>query len=266
MILHAYTSTYNDLWMIQRYVKHWSQYATKIFVYDDDSTDGTREFLASCSPLVEIKSPGFHGIDEILLQEMRCREYKVHSRGVADWCVIGDSDEFHYHPDFRKRLEEYQAKDAIAVVSHGYQMFSDKRPDDGQLLTDCIKTGIADHMYDRVIFRPGIDITIGIGHHGFTIADVNYREFQRAGQNIRTSEERLQGQHRVIQNDQAFKMLHYKYISRDHVIERHNRIWSRSSDRNKERGWGIHTSPEWKSYYSVGWYENMLKEARPCLE
>jgi hypothetical protein len=265
-ILHAYTSTYNDLWMIQRYVQHWRQYADRIFVYDDDSTDGTSEYLDSQAPLVVRMSPGFHGIDEILLQEMRCREYKLHSRGVADWCVIGDSDEFHYHPEMLKRLDELKSKDAIAVVSHGFQMFSDTRPDDGVLLTDYIKTGIADHMYDRVIFRPEIDITIGVGHHGFTIDNVNYREFQRAGQTIHTSDEKLQGQHRVIQNEYQFKMLHYKYIARDHVVERHNRTWSRCSDRNKERGWGVHTSPEWHSYYSVDWYDKMLKEAKPCFD
>jgi hypothetical protein len=264
-VLHAYTSTFNDIYMIQFYVRHWAQYASKIFVYDDDSTDGTREFCQSMAPLVELKSPGFHGIDEILLQEMRNREYKLNSRGVADWCVIGDSDEFHYHPNMLAKLDELKQAGCLAVISHGYQMFSEVAPQGEVQMMDTVKTGIPDHIYDRVIFNPQIDISIGIGHHGFTIENVNYREFIRAGQRIATSPPDLQSRFSVLQNDHAFKMLHYKYLSREHVKERHNRVWSRSSDRNKKNGWGAHLAPDWNSYYGISWYEKKLKEAKPCL-
>jgi hypothetical protein len=266
-ILHTYTSTYNDLYMITFYVRHWMQYAQKIFVYDDDSTDGTREYLESMAPLVEIKSPGFHGIDEILLQEMRNREYKINSRGIADWCVIGDSDEFHYHPNMLEALSLKKAEGCIAVVSHGYQMFAKEAPDPyiHAQMTDVVKTGIADHIYDRVIFNPEIDISIGIGHHGFTIDKVNYREFQRAGQLIPTSTEEHQRRFSVNQTDQNFKMLHYKYLSREHVVARHARVNSRMSARNFEKGWGAHTSPDWHEYYSVDWYDKKIGEAKPCL-
>ncbi len=270
MILHAYTSTWNDLYMIQFYVRHWSQYAVKIFVYDDDSTDGTREFLESMAPLVEVKSPGFHGVDELMLQEMRNREYKVNSRGVADWCVIGDSDEFHYHPDMLNRLGELKEKGYCAVVSHGWQMLSDHRPTGEGQMMQYVRGGILDGMYDRVIFRPEVDISIGIGHHGFTITGggvgVNYREFQRAGQMIPTSSPQEQKAYPVLQDDPQFKMLHYRMLGRGHVKERHDRVWSRCSDRNKQRGWGIHLSPKWHNYYSVEWFEAKLKEAKPCLD
>lgn len=269
-VLHTYTSTWNDLYMIRFYVRHWAQYASKIFVYDDDSTDGTREFLESCAPLVEIKSPGFHGIDEILLQEMRNREYKINSRGVADWVVIGDSDEFHYHPNMLGRLAEMKAQGYCAVVSHGYQMFSEVAPQGDVQMSAVIKKGLQDHMYNRVIFRPELDISIGIGHHGFTIlgddSSVNFQEFQTAGQNIPTHDRVDQSRYLVDQIDPAFKMLHYKYIGREHVLARHNRIWSRSSDRNKQNGWGVHTSPEWHSYYGIEWYDSKVKEAALCLD
>ena len=266
MILHCYTSTYNDLYMLKYYVRHWSQYAAKIFVYDDDSTDGTREFLESHSPLVQIMSTGFSGIDELKLQEMRIREYKIHSRGVADWCVIGDSDEFHYHPTMIEKLRVLKECGYAAVVSHGYQMFSDTRPNgEGQMMEYC-KNGILDGMYDRVIFRPEIDIVIGIGHHGFTIDETNFREFQTAGQNVHTSPEGQRIKYPVMETDEDFKMLHYKYLGLDHITERHDRIWSRSSQLNKDRGWGIHTSPDWHAYYSLDWFKQKIGDAKPCLD
>jgi hypothetical protein len=268
-ILHVYTSTYNDLYMIQFFVRHYAQFASKIFVYDDDSTDGTREFLESMAPLVEIKDPGFTGLDQLKLQAMRSNEYKIHSRGLADWCLVGDSDEFHYHPNLLARLGELKASHFSAVVTHGWNMFSKERPQGPGQMTSYVRTGIRDPMYDRVIFRPEIDITIGIGLHGFTLTgddgSVNFREFQMAGQKVLTSPPEVREQYRVLESDPEFMMLHYKYLGREHVIERHDRVWNRLSANDKAHNWGIHTNPNWGAYYGLSWYDEKLKEARPCL-
>lgn len=269
-VLHVYTSTYNDLYMIQFFVRHYAEFAAKIFVYDDDSTDGTREFLESMAPLVEIKECGFKGLDQILLQKMRSEEYRRLSRGVADWVLVGDSDEFHYHPRLLERLAELKAQNCAAVVSHGWQMFAEKRPEGTIQMTDAVRRGIRDKMYDRPIFRPEMDVLIGIGLHGFTLkgddGSANFREFQAAGQQIQTSPPEVQARYKVEQKDQEFKMLHYKYLGLDHINERHARVWSRLSESDKAHGWGIHTSPDWHTYYSVEWYKERIKEAKPCLD
>lgn len=245
MILHAYCSTYNDLYMVKFYVRYYSQFASKIFVYDDESTDGTREFLESCSPLVEVKSPGFHGIDEVLLENMRENEYKKFSRGIADWVIIGDSDEFVYCKILTRMLSDLVPTKAIhAIRVQAYQMFAEKRPEGEGQITDYVKTGIRDPMYDRLIFRPEFDMKIPPGMHYCEITNP--------------------GEHAILEHV-AIKMLHYKYIGREHVTERHNRVWSRSSDRNKERGWGIHNSPQYQDKYGLKWYEEMLGQAKPII-
>lgn len=244
--LHVYTSTHNDLYMLKFFIRHYERFASKIFVYDDMSTDGTVEYCMSKAPLVQLMDPGFSGIDELKLQEMRNREYKIHSRGVADWVIIGDSDENHWHPDLLQRLSRLKHGGCMCVVSHGWQMFGTEAPQGNCLLMDKVRDGISDTMYDRTIFRPEIDISIGIGHHGFEI---------------------IKGNGYVLADDPVFKLLHFKYISRQTVIDRHNRSFSRLSERNRANGWGIHASPDYHDKYSVEWYDDMLGKAQPvCLD
>lgn len=272
MILHAYTSTWNDLYMVKQYVHHWSQYAAKIFVYDDDSTDGTREFCKSMAPVVELKSPGFHGIDELLLQDMRRREYKLHSRGVADWVAIGDSDEFHHHPNFLEALAEKKRQGFCAVVSHGYQMFSESVPEGDLPLMETIKEGLYDMRYSRVIFSPEIDLRIGVGQHSFRIFDengdparaVSFSPTGRLRREVETAENITK--YPICNDDQNFKMLHYKYLGEDYIRERHARSYSRLSARNLENGWGAHAAPGGYKYgYDVAWYRRHLSERQRVI-
>lgn len=272
MILHTYVSTRNDLYMMRYYVRHWARYASKIFVYDDDSDDGTREFLDSCAPLVEVKSPGFHGIDELDLQNLRSHEYRKWSRGVADWVVIGDSDEFHYHPRMVEALEEKKRNGFVGVVSHGWQMMAPAPPTSDEQMTDVIKEGLPDIGYSRVIFNPELDIIQGIGHHAWTVEKdgvavrhINFHWTQKKFVPTVVPDEILK-QYPLEENDPAFKMLHYKYIGRDYILARHARIWDRLSDRNKKRGWGHHNSPNWRRDYSADWYERKLAERQKVID
>lgn len=261
MILHTYVSTHNDLWMMRHYVRYYGQFASKIFVYDDESKDGTREFLESCAPLVEIKSPGFQGIDDLKLQELRSHEYRKHSRGVADWVIIGDSDEFHYHPQMAEALEEQKSKSVVGIVSHGWQMMADRPPDGDVLLTDALKEGLPDTGYSRVIFNPELDIIQGIGHHAWTIEDgqsLNFHPTRKKANKI--PDPAPKKIYPLETSDQNFKMLHFKYIGVDYIRDRHARIWARLSDHNKRVGWGHHNSPDWHHEYSAEWYLRKLKD------
>lgn len=268
-VLHCYTSTYNDPYMVRHYVRHWSRYAAKIFVYDDDSTDGTAEFLDSCAPLVVRKSPGFHGIDEILLQEMRNREYRLNSRGVADWVVIGDSDELHYHPDMLNALERKRAEGYRVVVSHGWNMFADTRPPDDVLLTDVVKEGCPDISYSRVIFDPALEASIWIGHHGFTIEDGQSLDFTHRRESQRAkaaAAHQVKKRYKIEESDPDFKMLHMKYLGLDYITERHAKTWLRSSERNKNHLWGHHLEPGWTGRNSIEWYRQQRVEAQRVID
>lgn len=266
MILHTYISTRNDLWMVRHYVRYWSQFASKIFVYDDDSTDGTREFLLSCAPLVEVKDPGFHGIDELDLQNLRSHEYRKWSRGVADWVVIGDSDEFHYHPNMVQALEEKKRQGFVGVVSHGWQMMAERPPEGDVLLTDAIKEGLPDTGYSRVIFSPELDIIQGIGHHSWHIVGGQSLNFHPTRKKLDKPVELPKKIYPVETADIAFKMLHFKYIGSDYIRDRHARIWDRLSDHNKKVGWGHHNSPDYHKQYSVEWYERKLPERQKVID
>jgi hypothetical protein len=260
MILHVYTSTHNDLYILRYFIRHYELFASKIFVYDDDSTDGTREFLQSCAPLVEIRNPGFTGIDELKLQHMRCTEYKKNSRGVADWIMIVDCDEFHWHNSLMKKLGEMKGAGYAAVISHGWNMFSTEPPDGLGQMTDYVKCGVLDSMYDRAIFRPECDVLIGIGNHGFTLyGDDGTLPSQKFLTPCGAYEYKAES------HDKDFKLLHYKYLGLEYLRQRYARVWSRTSDINKSHGWGIHASPTWNAQWSLNWYQEKLPEAKQCI-
>jgi glycosyltransferase involved in cell wall biosynthesis len=166
MILHVYTMTHNEEYMIEYFLRHYTTVADRIFVIDDASTDRTREIVAAC-PIAEIIDyPYPSGLMEKYKAMSFSKIYRHLSRGVADWVICVDCDEFIYHPRLREVLAEQRALGVQGIRPRGVVLGAEQTPHtDGQLYDAC-PLGFATHRYSKpVIFDPAVDIWFYSGQH-----------------------------------------------------------------------------------------------------
>jgi hypothetical protein len=246
MIIHCFTSMRNESYMAPFFLRHYEKFCDKIFVWDDESTDGTLELLKA-HPKVEILPLEIHGIDDAYNQKIRSETYRKLSRGIADWVMIVDCDEFHYFdpmPAWDRILLTLERQGAQAIYSEGWQMISEDFPARAttEHLYDKIKEGVQDPMYDRLIFKPELNITVGIGHHSYSIPN--------GALQARTA---------------SIKLLHFKYMGEEYMRKRNAKAYKRLVKNNLDHGWGIHSSPGWNGVYSEAWYRDALKNKVKCI-
>ena len=95
-IIHVYSVCWNEEKFLPFYLKHYSSFAEKIIVYDNESTDNTLKILKQ-NPKVEIKTyKTGNKNDAITKTELLEKSWKK-SRGKADWIILADIDEL-IHP------------------------------------------------------------------------------------------------------------------------------------------------------------------------
>jgi len=154
------------------FLSHYEQLADRIIVWDEQSTDGTRELLQGC-PKVEVREWPHRGLDDEAFLRAVNTEYKQ-ARGHADWVIWPDCDELLYHPHILDVLAE-ATEDAIQAT--GYALIPEpENPWQGPIwsrnfggtIYDYVKTGIRQPNYDKVIcWRPEKEMTHTIGRHTY---------------------------------------------------------------------------------------------------
>lgn len=167
MILHVYTMTWNEEYMIEYFLRHYEGVADKIFVIDDQSTDRTREIVRAHPKAEIIGYPLEPGLVEPAKAKLFSRVYRGISRGVADWAIVVDSDEFIFHPNLRGVLEEQKALgNHIIKPDKGWMLGARTTPQTtGQLYESCT-LGFEKRSYAKpVIFDAAIDVWFALGQH-----------------------------------------------------------------------------------------------------
>jgi len=212
MIIHIYTIVRNEEYILPYFLRHYETFVDKIFVIDDHSTDKTAE-IAKAHPKVEYSLYDYDKDENYDDHFSECftKQYKKHSRGIADWVIRVDADEFMYNKDILVILKEQQLQKVDVIKSLGYFMVSKVLPTcEGQIYNECNK-GVRYKGYDKtVIFNPKIDITFTKGRH-----------------NIITPKDT------VITNTEIC-LLHYRYLSRKYFIQKSTHLYSRKGEMSIE--------------------------------
>ncbi len=187
----------NEEDLLPYFLRYYSTFADKIFIIDVKSTDKTIEIAKANKKvrLLDYKFP--EGIDEEM--QSRCFEkcYKKYSRGVADWVMAVDGDEFVYNKDLVAVLKEQQRLGRRVIKTTGYMMYSEAFPTTkGQIYKECY-LGARSRLYDKkIVFDPLIDLKFMGGRHE-TILPVGVGCFRA-----------------------KILLLHYRYLSLDSSIKR----------------------------------------------
>lgn len=192
---------YNEEKMIPFFLRHYSTFCDKIVIYDNFSTDRSKDILSKNSKvdIVQWNSDG-------RLEDKKYLEIKNTSwmgdKKEWDWVIVCDMDEFIYHPNILEVLQKYKFSRITFPRIDGYQMVNEGFPaDDGKTqIYDIVKTGFHDENYaKRAIFNPK------------SISSINY----------------LPGAHLckprgiVKQSPEPeLKLLHYKFFGHKHWKER----------------------------------------------
>lgn len=151
MTINIFTIVWNEEFMLPHFLKHYSQFADRIFVIDDHSTDLTAQ-IAKDHPMVSYSEYGFDGLDEDEFNDTFESFYKIYP---SDWVMIVDADEFISHLDMRN----YLASQSGILKTEGYMMIGKT----GRL-RDCKPVRMK--TFDKpVVFEGGLDVKLGRGRH-----------------------------------------------------------------------------------------------------
>ena len=213
-VIHYYAVCWNEEKMLPFMFQYYERFVNHFTIYDNYSDDNSETIIQS-HPNTEIKKFSMGGeINDYIYQDIKNNCWKQ-SRGKADYVIVCDIDEFLYNPDLQKLL----GNKISLPVTEGYNMYSETFPADGKDITFQIRKGIADSAYNKcLIFDP------------HRIVEINY----------------LPGAHQakpvgiVTRGEEKAKVLHYKNLGLDYILERYHILAKRLSEKNKEQNLGTH--------------------------
>lgn len=163
MRITVYTIIKDEAWMLPYFLRHYATFADKIVVYDENSTDGSRELIQAC-PIAELREWQGKGLNDTEFTEAVNQFWKT-DRAVDHWVMWPDVDELLHHADMRKLLTEVQAD---VIPSTGYALIAKEKPERKLQAYEEVKTGVRQENYDKqIIWRSSISMQHTIGRHTY---------------------------------------------------------------------------------------------------
>lgn len=246
MNITVYTIAHNEESLIPFFLSHYSQFCNKIVIYDNESTDKTVEIAKKVknSHVEIIPIETSNQLNDSMYIDVRS---KCWVGSDSDYVMLVDVDEFIYHRNIKEYL--YSSRKPI-YKPVGYNMISKTFPIENVLLTDQIKTGIRDNLYDKpVIFDPKLITRVNyqLGTHGgiFYCSDNNVVDSI------------------YLKQDAELKLLHYKNLSFEYRYERHKYFSTRLSEFNTTSLAGIHYT--WEEERQRSEFYNILMSATTVI-
>lgn len=218
MKIHVFICVWNEIDILEKVIRHHYEYADKVTVLDNYSTDGSKELAEAWS--CEVIQYGTKLFDDSENQKIKNNIWKGSD---ADFVIICDCDECLYLPiDDQAKLKTWlwgqkYVHGATIIRTIGWQIMSDKMPEDR--LIDILNGYRFDNYSKFVCFDPN------------QIQEINFNP----------------GSHRidpigmVVYSKDELYLLHYKHIGGvQRTIDRYKILQKRLSKNNRKNGWGIH--------------------------
>jgi len=227
MKVWAYAICWNEIKMLPYYIKHYESFCEKIIIYDNESTDGSRRLIKE-HPKCELRTyKTGNQIKDSKYLEIKNNCWQE-ARKIADYVIVGDMDEFIYHPNILEFLKDNQEKYSLFKPA-GFQMVSDSFPREPKPLTEIVKIGT---------------------HHGGSSKPIIFCPTRLRAINFRpgchNADPKMKGKKWWFRDlgyspeASPLKLLHYKFLSINYVVGRYNQMSKRLSVENRKRGWGFH--------------------------
>ena len=219
-IIHYYAVCWNEEKILPFMLDYYDQFVDQFYIYDNYSTDNTRKVLSERSKVEVIEFGTNNSFHDLMHIEIKNNCWKK-SRGKADYVIVCDVDEFLYHPQLNNfLLQSFNEKISFFTPS-GYNMYSTFFPEyqSNKLINDSVKSGTFDIDFSKsIIFDP------------HRIVEINYTagaHFCYPWGILNTNK------------DDCLKLLHYKNLGVEYVLNRCNLYRKRLSKSNIENEFGI---------------------------
>lgn len=203
---------YNEADIIRLVLRHYKKFCRTLYVYDNYSTDNSREIASEEGAVVSLF--GDKWFDD---ENNRQKKNKCWIGSDADFVIVCDMDEVLFHPYKEMKFAiEYFTK-ATIINTQGWQIMSDQMPNDDLLE---ITTGFHFSNYSKnIIFNPK------------EITAINFNP----------GSHRIEPEGNVVYSDESLYVLHYKHIGGvQRTIDRYKEYKPRMSKLNRRKGYGIH--------------------------
>ncbi len=218
-IVHYYAVCWNEEKMLPFMFQYYDQFVDHYTIYDNYSDDNSESIIRSHKNADIKKFSMEGGINDYIYQEIKNNCWKC-SRGKADWVIVCDIDELVYCGDIEQMLSALKYEGYSIVKPIGFNMYSEHYPQFSftRPITEIIKTGVRNDMMDKcVLFNP------------YAIVEINYKPGAH--------ECHPWGRVKKYHSDDV-KMLHYKNIGLEQLLERTRSYAVRLSKENIENNYG----------------------------
>ena len=242
-MIDVYTICWNEERMLPFFLRHYANFARRIVVFDNHSTDSTRE-LAAEYPQTEVRSFGSSHDNCGELERMAIRQIAwQESRGHAHWVIVVDCDEILWHPSLHAYLSNCRSKHVTIPRPTGYEMVATAFPAGPGKIHEYVQTGIrASYMDKWIVFAP--DSIKAMNFH------VGCHRAEPVG-NI------------VFDDDPQLKLLHFKHLGLEYVVSRYHRLEQRRTTLDRHLGLCHHYA--WSEEELAAWLSVAQSQATNIL-
>lgn len=227
MRVRAYTVCWNEIKILPYYLKHYSTFCEDIVIYDNGSTDGSRDLIKSHPKTILRHFESHDQLRDDIQQEIKNNCWKE-TRLIMDWVIVSDVDELLYCDNLEKFITDNAGYSVFTPI--GYNMVSDYFPKTNNQIYDEIKYGCYHPPSCKpVLFNPN------------RVIEINYSPGAHY-----TKNEIIVGNmwhwydHHAMNHAYPIKLLHFKFLGLNYVIDRYKALEKRISSINKENNWGMH--------------------------
>jgi len=216
MTIHLYTVCWNVEGLLPYFIRHYEPLCDRLVFYDNMSTDSTRAIIERCDKASVVDFDTGGEIDQSNYLRIKNEKYKQ-SRGVADYVIVVDIDEFLYHPDLRAVLCRYRDEGVTLPKVTGFTMVSLFHPRAVRPLIEVVRRGRFSPQYSKMcVFAPELDINYLPGAH----------RCEPSPQGVESREAEL-------------RLLHYHYLGLWTVLRRYVYYQRRLSERNRREAYSV---------------------------
>jgi hypothetical protein len=167
--VHFYGISWNEAPMLGFFFRHYEPFVERFVIYDNGSTDGTREALER-RPDVEVRAFPWMRDDSFVLSAKALHdECWKESRGAADWVIVAAIDEHLYHPRLDRYLARCKRRGVTLLPALGFQMVTREFPAAGEHLATTRRVGAPYGMMSKLrIWDPDAvtEANFATGGHG----------------------------------------------------------------------------------------------------